>query len=90
MDKVLLKSLKREFKIAYLFVFGNKFSEKDIDILIVSNDFENISFTKRKMLIQKTSLYLDPICLTLKEFERLKCSQSSLWSTISTKGERIL
>jgi len=90
MNETILNSLNREFKINEIFLFGNKLAQNDIDVLVVSDDFANISRTKRKMLIKKTSLKLDPICLTTQEFEKLKRSKSSLWSIISTEGQRVL
>lgn len=89
MNEIILNSIKKEFRINELFLFGNDSNQSDIDILIVSDDFANISLTKRKMLIKKSSVKLDPICLTLKEFNKLKNSKSSLWNKISTQGQRI-
>lgn len=79
----------KEFRINELILFGNDSFQSDIDILIVSDDFANISLTKRKMLVQKSSVKLDPICLTPKEFNKLKNSKGSLWNKISTQGQRI-
>lgn len=90
MNEILLNRIKKEFRINELFLFGNDSVQSDIDILIVSDDFANISLTKRKMLIKKNSLQLDPICLTPEEFNKLKNSKSSLWNKISTQGQRIL
>ena len=89
MNDKIHKDLNREFKINDLYIFGNKSTQNDIDILIVSDDFVNISRTKRKMLVKKISFKLDPICLTTREFKKLKLSKSSLWNTISTKGKKI-
>lgn len=89
MNEIILISIKKEFRINELFLFGNDSFQSDIDVLIVSDDFANISLTKRKMLIKKSSVKLDPICLTPKEFNKLKNSKSSLWNKISTQGQRI-
>ncbi len=89
MNEILLKNIMKEFRIDELFLFGNDSVQSDIDILIISDDFANISVTKRKMLIKKNSLKLDPICLTPKEFNKLKNSKSSLWNKILTQGQRI-
>jgi predicted nucleotidyltransferase len=90
MDEILLNSIKTEFRINELFLFGNVSVQSDLDILIVSDDFTNISISKRKMLIKKSSHKLDPICLTPIEFNKLKSSKSSLWHIISTKGQKII
>ncbi len=90
MNKEIINILTKEFKIYKLFLFGNSSKQSDIDILIVSNDFKNISQMKRKMLIKKNSSKLDPICLTYKELQNLKNSNSSLWKKISTEGQRLL
>ena len=89
MNEIILNSINKEFRINKLFIFGNDSFQSDIDVLIVSDDFANISLTKRKMLIKKSSFKLDPICLTPKEFNKLKNSKSSLWNKISTQGQRI-
>lgn len=90
MNKTILKNIKREFRVKDLYLFGNTSSQKDIDILIVSNDFCDISRTKRRQLIMKSSPILDPICLTYKEFKNLNNSDSSLWRKISTTGKKII
>lgn len=90
MNEILLNSIKKEFRISELFLFGNFSVQSDVDILIVSDDFTNISISKRKMLIKKSSHSLDPICLTPKEFNKLKQSKSSLWHKISTEGQKII
>lgn len=90
MNKTILKNITREFRVNDLFLFGNSSSQKDIDILIVSNDFSNISRTKRKQLILKSSPILDPICLTYDEFKKLYNSDSSLCRKILTTGKRLI
>jgi len=90
MNETIIRNITREFRVSDLFLFGDSSTQRDIDILIVSNDFGKISRTKRKMLIQKSSPKLDPICLTDKEFQKLKKSNSSLWIKISTKGQKLL
>ena len=90
MNETIIRNISREFRVSDLFLFGDYTTQKDLDILVISNDFRNISRTKRKMLIKKCSPQLDPICLTNKEFQKLKKSMSSLWIHISTKGQRIL
>lgn len=90
MNETIIRNISREFRVSGLFLFGDHASQKDVDILVISIDFHNISRTKRKMLVKKCSPKLDPICLTSKEFQKLKKSKSSLWIHISTKGQRIL
>ena len=48
--------------------------KRDIDILIVSNDFELMSSFMRRNVVKKCmeGLNVDPICMTKKEFNRLK------------------
>jgi len=51
--------------------FGTRNQESDIDILIVSDDFENIFTFKRIELVKKCFAYnyIDPVCLTKGEYQ---------------------
>ncbi|MEI2273072.1 hypothetical protein OHD16_13055 [Sphingobacterium sp. ML3W] len=75
-----------EFEIMSLYIFGNTISGKDIDLVMVSDSFKGISLHKRKLLVQKSSKKIDPICFTCWEFEKFKLSNSSLWKEFIKSG----
>lgn len=75
-----------EFDIVSIYVFGNTISEKDIDLIMVSDSFNGISLHKRKLLVQKSSKKIDPICFTCWEFDKFKLSNSSLWKEFINSG----
>lgn len=63
--------------------FGNKSeSANDIDVLIVSNDFIYISKFKSRDLIKRIDKKLDPLCLTIQQFNELKNKNCSLYKSI--------
>ena len=67
----------------YLFgstVLGNG---DDIDILVISNDFEGMSRLKRKeKILVNFDCSVDAICITVKEFSRLSKQNSILLKNI--------
>jgi predicted nucleotidyltransferase len=70
--------------------FGNRCSDaNDIDILIVSDEFRDISKLKRKELIKRIDEYLDPICFTSKQFKVFKDSDCSLFNNIKNSHKTI-
>ena len=77
--KEFLKNLKKDFKINRVIFFGSRTGQdyleySDIDLVIVSEDFEGIDFTKRMSLMYnywKSNYDVDFLCYTLKEFEKL-------------------
>lgn len=83
MTKHYISEIVKLFDTEFIFQFGDKIEySKDIDILIVSNEFEGISTLKRRELIKRIDPNLDPICLTNRQFEMLKDSKSSLFNCI--------
>jgi predicted nucleotidyltransferase len=69
------------FEIELIIEFGetSNIRRNDIDLLIVSNDFEDMFTHKRKRLVQKCIISdpeIDPICITLEEFVRLQKGDS--------------
>ena len=56
----------------------------DIDLLVISNDFEGISRAKRleKVMLNFSGLNIDPVCITSIEFERLLKQKSFFLSEI--------
>lgn len=79
----IINTLINYFSIELIIRFGNINEDaQDIDLLIVSDDFLGVSNLKRKQLITKFDSRIDPICLTLLQFQRLKKSNSSLYNSI--------
>ena len=78
--KEFLKKVSKDFKIEKFLLFGSRarkdFSEdSDIDLIIVSKDFEEIGFfdrVKKMHSYWEIDLPVDFICYTLKEFNDLK------------------
>lgn len=69
------------YNIDFIIEFGEtcKTQRNDIDLLIVSNDFEDMFIHKRKKLAERyiiSETKIDPICITLKEFERMQKGKS--------------
>jgi predicted nucleotidyltransferase len=54
----------------------------DVDLLIISNDFEGVSRTKRmeKVMLNFFDIKVDPVCITSNEFDRL-LNQKSIFLT---------
>ncbi len=83
MTKSYISDIVKLFDTEFILQFGDRIEySKDMDILIVSNDFEGISTLKRRELIKRIDVNLDPICLTTRQFEKLKESKSSLLNCI--------
>ena len=89
MEHNYLNIISKEFNLECVYFFGNSNSVNDIDLIIVSDSFIGISLSKRKRLIKKNNKKLDPICLTKKEFEKLRLSESSLWNELLNNGKLI-
>jgi len=78
-----ISEILKLFDTEFILQFGDQIKKStDIDILIVSNDFEGISTLKRREIIKRIDSSLDPICLTVRQFDRLKDSQSSIFKCI--------
>ena len=75
-----LKKINKKFKIEKAILFGSRarndwLLNSDVDLILVSKDFENIEFRKRMAeVIGEWNEYIDleVICYTPKEFEILK------------------
>ncbi|MHC1591406.1 MAG: nucleotidyltransferase domain-containing protein [Candidatus Helarchaeales archaeon] len=74
--------LQREFdKNVKIILFGsrakkNHLKSSDVDLLIISNKFKNVSFRNRILNIVKhwseTRILLEPICVTPEEYQNRK------------------
>jgi predicted nucleotidyltransferase len=64
---------------SYVHGIGN-----DVDLLIISNDFEGLSRAKRieKVMLNFFDLSIDPVCITTNEFDRLSKQKSIFLSEI--------
>lgn len=77
--KIFLKKLKKDFSVDRVIFFGSRvgeeyFKHSDIDLIVVSEDFEGIDFTKRMSLMYNywdSDLDVDFLCYTPKEFEKI-------------------
>ena len=77
--KEFLKRLEKDFSVNKIIFFGSRTGEEylehsDIDLVIVSEDFEGIDFTKRMSRMYdywKSDYDVDFLCYTPKEFEKL-------------------
>ncbi len=78
--KKFLEELKKDFGIENVIFFGSrsrkKFNEdSDVDLIIVSKDFEDMNFFERVKKMYdywELDLPVDFICYTPEEFNRLK------------------
>ena len=78
--KEFTKNLKEDFNVNEIIFFGSRAigksrKDSDIDLIIVSDDFKNMSFIERGALMYNYWTYLIPvdfICLTIEEYNRLK------------------
>lgn len=78
--KELIKTISKKYSLEKAILFGSRarddwLKNSDIDLMLVSRDFENISFRKRMHKILdywEGELDLEVICYTPKEFEKMK------------------
>jgi len=78
--KEFLKKISKDFKIKEIILFGSRAEDKeredsDIDLMIASPDFENMTFFERGAKMYDywdLNLPVDFICYTEKEFSKLK------------------
>jgi hypothetical protein len=71
------------FETKLIVQFGNKTENaNDIDLLIVSNDFNFISRLKARELLKRIDEKIDALCLTVDQFNELKKQKSSLYNSI--------
>ncbi len=100
--KSFLKALSKKIRIEKAYIFGSSvrgdwLKTSDIDLVIVSKDFENIPFLKRLELVEETQWkekirpHIETIPLTPEEFkEKVKSSAilrdaSKYWISIQTQ-----
>lgn len=86
-----IQMLLRAFTIDKIIRYGNRSAAaKDIDLLIVSDDFLPVFRQKRKALIQQWIISdkpIDPICMTRKEYGQLLAGKDPYSRNIIFKGE---
>ena len=78
--KIYLSKIKKFFSIDKFIIFGSRargdyFLDSDIDLIVVSKDFEDINFRKRMGILLEWwegPVDLEVLCYTLQEFERKK------------------
>ncbi|MCY8129387.1 nucleotidyltransferase domain-containing protein [Bacillus spizizenii] len=93
MEKLNLCTLLLFLDIEKIVLFGNRSSKsKDIDLLIISDDFDSmysakrINYVARKLNVSKK---LDLICLTLNEYHKMKKFPTEFSKQILLNGEII-
>ncbi|MDH5806394.1 MAG: nucleotidyltransferase domain-containing protein [Candidatus Methanomethylicaceae archaeon] len=92
--KHYINNLPIEVKFAILFgstIYNNRLKNSDIDLIIVSNDFKNMPFEKRILILQKYwkhNVTLEVFGFTEEEFEKLK-SKSIIIQEAIEKGKII-
>ena len=84
-----LKLLGLEISVIEMFLFGSKKDNADIDILIVSDDFYELSLIKRKEIVKKVSPRFDPVCLTNSEYRIFVEENGSLKCLIDSEGQKV-
>lgn len=90
-----LKKLPITIYFAILFgstVYGERLKDSDIDLIVVSKEFEGMSFEKRMLILQKHwkhRVMLEAFGFTPKEFEKLKNKSIVIQEAIE-KGKKIL
>ncbi|RFZ78541.1 hypothetical protein DS742_12765 [Lacrimispora amygdalina] len=81
------------FNIKCIILFGNtSVSSKDIDLLIISENFSSIFIFKRAALVRSilsTAKKIDPICLTPTELADYIEKQNPFYLNILKKGTLI-
>lgn len=78
--KKFLESLSLDFKVKKILLFGSRATknfreDSDVDLIIISDNFENMNFFERGSKMYdywELDLPVDFICYTSKEFEKLK------------------
>ena len=78
--KSFVKKLSKDFEIKEIILFGSRANgtekdDSDIDLIIVSPDFEDMNFFERGARMYDywdLNMPVDFLCYTEKEFERLK------------------
>lgn len=74
-------------------VVGNAHEESDLDVIIISEKFQNVPFHQRFPLVRKsirTPYSIDYLCFTPDEFERMKTRSSVLENALSGPHQTVL
>ncbi|MEN0664618.1 hypothetical protein [Caldifermentibacillus hisashii] len=91
MNTFNFKELINILNIEKIIIFGNKnFESNDIDLLIISSDFEEMYTIKRREFVRRyinSNKKLDLICLTPCEYQRMKRFPNKFSTDIILKGE---
>ena len=91
--KIFLKKLRKKFSVEKIFLFGSRagkdyLKHSDIDLIIISKDFEGINFVKRMSLMYDYwdfDYAVDFLCYTPEEFNKLS-KMISIVREASKKG----
>jgi len=75
-----VEKLKKKINIERVIVFGSRargdyLEDSDVDLIIISKDFEGVSFYERMdklILLWESPLDLEALCYTPEEFEQKK------------------
>jgi len=94
-QKQALPKLKEEFNPEKIIIFGSRVKgsptkDSDIDIIVISSRFANISFLKRMPLLLKKvpfPKHIDYICYTPEEFTRIKKESSLIMDALENSIE---
>lgn len=86
-----LSYLTRFYKVDLIIEFGETSNSErnDIDLLIISDDFEDMFTHKRKKMVENciiSNYLIDPICVTSDEFCKMKNGDSNFTKQI-LKGD---
>ena len=90
MVEIDLSLLGKYIQLEHVFLFGSAVNRErlsdasDIDILVVSDSFKNMSLLKRKEIVLRCIELpnLDPICMTKIQFENMNATPSEFSLTI--------
>lgn len=88
--EVDLTYLKKYIRVERVMLFGSAVQGvlphefQDIDILVVSDSFRNVPQNKRKEIVRKcvNSARLDPLCLTVQQFNEMISDPSDFTKSI--------
>lgn len=93
-DEVIrfVENLKKDYKIERVIFFGSRIrndylKNSDYDLIVVSSDFEGISFADRISQVSKywkSPAHLEVLCYTPEEFERKKNQISIVRKAVET------
>ncbi|PJI09231.1 MULTISPECIES: hypothetical protein [Clostridium] len=89
--KIEFTDLINIMEINKIIYYGRKtMNSNDIDLVVVSDDFESMYDYKRLNVVKKyirSKKKLDLICLTIKEFNELIDIRSKYFSNVMERGE---